>query len=585
MRTIGIFLSVAAMAFVAFAQDANAQFTAPTSPQTSLTQLSPQKPSIPTTTPEGMTFESSVDPTEYHLGPGDVFECSFWTSGQAFYPVVSSDNVLLVPNLGAFDVHGKTLAQIRQEVLQAAAESFASRKQDSNHPPVSLTLYAPRKIYVKVRGDVAAPGDFALSAATRPDVAVDLANKIDPSMLPAQLPVSQSQLEINRESKERFRAAFGTRKSVPASERNITVAHDDGTTERVDLVRYNSTHDPKASPPLRQGDVIYVPFRDMNGPSIGVYGAVQSPGEFEFVSGDSLSTVIQYAFGPSANADIHHVEITRMRTDGAVSSPSIYDLASIKTHQAADVALEPNDRIVVRSIHEEHHGAVVLVQGEVLYPGVYPISDGQTKLSAVIHKAGGLDPAAYPSGGIILRHGSAGRQSAGTEEEIAYSTRLEHLTVSDTTNFQKQTSMRRPSVIVDMDRLFIQGDSSADVTLDDGDEIVIPKRPTSVYIYGFVNNAGYVSYRDNAPLSYYIAQAGGYAAGAIKSETAVIKLKSKAWLYPDDTKIEPGDEIFVPKEPDLPENYNTQNIQTIASLAVSVTSLLVSLYLTFIKKP
>ncbi len=531
-----------------------------------------------------MSFESSIDPKEYHMGPGDVLECRFWTSGEVFYPVVSSDNMLLVPDLGAFDTRGKTFAQIRDEVLQKAAESFASRKSKPNSPPISITLYQPRRILVTVKGDIANPGIYTLSAATRADVAIDLANKLNPALTPQPSPATEQTLQREKAERERLQAAFGKREVAPPSERYITVTHNDGTTSRIDLVRYNALHDPKASPTLREGDVIVVPFRDPRGPSLGVYGAVQSPGDFEFVNGDSLSSAIKYAFGPSANADIHHVELTRITANGT-DDPQIYDLAAIEAGTAPDVALEPNDRIVVRSLPEEHKAAVVVVRGEVEQPGVYPIADGKTTLSEVIHEAGGLTPAAYPAAGVLLRHGYDERLTAGTAQQVAQVARLEDLGVSDTENFKRQMSMRPPDVNVNMEKVLVQGDTKADVMLQDGDEIDIPTRPTTVYVYGFVNDAGYVQYRDGAPLRYYVAQAGGYAQGAEESETAVIKLRTKAWMEPGDTKIEPGDEIFVPKEPDLPENYEAQNLATVTGLVVGVAGFLVSLYLTFIKKP
>jgi len=585
LKHIRIFLLATGIACTAFLSPVLAQVTAPLSPQPSMPQLSTMKNGLPPSSAEATTFESSIDPVEYHLGPGDVLECRFWTSGDVFYPVVSSDNMLLVPNLGAFDTRGKTFAQVRDSVLQKAAQSFANRKTKLDSPPISLTLYQPRKIFVRVQGDVATPSVYALTAATRADVAVEYANKIDPALSAQPDPATQQQRLREKPDKERLQAVFGERDVVPASERHITVTHGDGTTERVDLVRYDALHDPKASPPLREGDVVVVPFRDMRGPSLGVYGAVQSPGDFEFVPGDSLSTAIQYAYGPSANADLHHVELTRITSDGSPNPPHIYDLAAIEAHAAPDVALAPNDRIIVRSMPEEHKAAVVVLRGEVAEPGVYPVTDGKTTLSEVIRAAGGLVPSAYPAAGVLLRHGYNEQLSAGTPEEAAQIARLENLGVSDTDNFKRQMSMRPPMVNVNMEKLLIQGDQSADVALSDGDEIDIPKRPTTIYVSGFVNNAGYVSYQEGAPLRYYIAQAGGYSEGSTPGRTVVIKLRSKAWMDPDDTKIEPGDEIFVPKKPDYPDNYTTQNIQTITSLVVSVAGLLVSLYLTFVKKP
>ena len=547
-------------------------------------KLSTDKNSLPQTQAEATTFESGIDPREYHLGPGDELQCRFWASGEAFYPVVSSDYMLLIPFLGAFDTHGKTFDQIRAEVMQNANASFAGTKTESGKPPVTLTLYEPRKVFVKVKGDVTTPGTYALSAATRADIAIDLANRTDPERQMQPDAETQKQRLKEEARAKQLQSIFGERGVAQASERYITVTHGDGTTDRVDIVRYDGTRDAKASPPLREGDVIIVPLRDPNGASLGVYGAVQSPGDFEFVQGDSLLSAIQYAFGPSANADLRHVELTRIGSNGEPDPPVVYDLSAIKAHAAPDVQLMPNDRIIVRANHEERRGAVVAVRGEVAEPGVFPIADGKTTLSEVIKNAGGLTASAYPAGSYILRHGHEARLTAGAPEDVEMMERLENLSVSDTSNFKRQMATRPPTVIVDMDRLLVQGDHAADVSLSDGDEVVIRKRPTTVYVGGFVNNAGYVSYDNGAPLNYYVARAGGYADGAQKSQTVVIKLRTKAWMDPGDTKIDPGDEIFVPKEPDLSDEYQLQKLQTIATVFTAVLSA-IQLYVLITRKP
>jgi protein involved in polysaccharide export with SLBB domain len=530
-----------------------------------------------------MTFESGIDPHEYHLGPGDVFQCRFWASGESFYPVVSSDYILLIPFLGAFDTHGKTFEQLRDTIMRNANESFGA-KAGAGKPPITLTLYEPRKVFVKVKGNVTSPGTYAMSAATRADIAIDLANRTDFDKQSSSDAETQKKVSKEQDRKKQLQAIFGERSAAQASKRYITVSHGDGTTDRVDIVRYDAIRDEKSSPPLREGDVIVVPLRDPSGPSLGVYGAVQSPGDFEFVPGDSLMSAIQYAFGPSADADLHHVELTRINENGEIEAPVVYDLSAIQAHNAPDVRLMPNDRIIVRAKPEERRGAVVAVRGEVAEPGVFPITDGKTTLSDVIRNAGGLTPLAYPSAGYILRHGHDENLTAGSSEDVTTIERLANLSVADTGNFRMQMALRPPTVVVDMDKLFVQGDKSADVKLSDGDEIVIRRRPTTVYVGGFVNNAGYVGYEDGASLSYYIARAGGYADGAVKSETVVVKLRSKAWMDPSNTKIEPGDEIFVPKESDYPIGYSIQTISTLAGLITGVGGLIVALYLAFIKK-
>src|SRR5690606_17372264 len=60
--------------------------------------------------------------------------------------------------------------------------------------------------------------------------------------------------------------------------RNVLVTRRDGTTERVDLLRYYATGDTAANPYLRDGDTLFLPFFDPSKESVGVDGAVPEPG-------------------------------------------------------------------------------------------------------------------------------------------------------------------------------------------------------------------------------------------------------------------------------------------------------------------
>jgi protein involved in polysaccharide export with SLBB domain len=312
--------------------------------------------------------------------------------------------------------------------------------------------------------------------------------------------------------------------------------------------------------------VIYVPFRDPYIGSVGVYGAVKAPGDYEFVTGDSLSQFVRYAFGLQSNADADHIELTRTTADGTLHT-TVHNLSAILGHAAPDVLLQPSDRIVVPAIENRAKAAVVNVRGEVENPGIVPIIDGKTKLSEVIRQVGGFRPDAALNAAAIIRRGYDQTNSVGSEEDRLALTRLSDFPVTDTGNFQRQLGLRAPTVVVDMKRLFTDGDSSQDVVLRDGDHIVIPMAPTTVYVYGFVNKPGFVTVIPNGRLSDYIAEAGGYAEGAVKGHTRIIKAGSKAWIDPGDTQIEPGDEIYVPKEPDYSETYNLTMAQTVVGIA------------------
>jgi protein involved in polysaccharide export with SLBB domain len=266
-----------------------------------------------------------------------------------------------------------------------------------------------------------------------------------------------------------------------------------------------------------------------------------------------------------------------MREGGEQFDTRSYDLLAITSHSAPDVPLQKGDRIFVRGEQDRRRAAVVVVRGYVGQEGAYPIASNQTKLSEVLRRAGGLKPEAFISGVAIYRRGYEQRSSVGSSTEIAQITRLSNLSVYDTANFNRQMATRQPAVIVD-DRLFLRGDTTADITLSDGDEIVVPERPTTIYVSGFVNNSGFVPYKAGAPSSYYINAAGGFAEGAVKSGTRVIKARSKAWLKSDETAVEPGDEIYVPKEGDYPENYTIQTLGAVSGIAFGLIYLGLTIY-------
>lgn len=537
-----------------------------------LTQPSTALPTLPVTTDpsqklfSGMDMQSlitdgAVDPDEYRLGPGDLLQLRLWTAPEPQMLMVSVDQKLVVPRIGVFDTKNKTLSQITGEVLQKIDASFRQKQAEA-----SLSLVNPRKIYVTVKGQVERPGVLPLTAATRAGLAVELSNTKEEEQL---IFADQSRLrEIDRQKREadRIRPYFGVSAEQLHSERHILVSHADGTSDRVDLVRFNATRDPRFCPLLREGDVIYVPYKSGTGGLIAIYGAVRAPGEIEFVEGDSLVGMIQNAFGATQTADLTRVELTRMSANGESFVTSIHNVAGVHPGSAQDIPLQRGDRIFIRENADVRPLSKVAIKGEVAQPGVYPITRLNTTLSEVVQQAGGLTPYAHLQGAYISRKLQSELDGVTGEEESLRLWRLSNLNVEDTVNFRIQTQVREGDVKVDMVRLFKEGDKSADVTLRDGDVIVIPTTPNTVYVWGYVGRMGHIPYQPGAPLSYYVKAAGGYAEGAVESKTRVIKARTRQWMEPDDTVIEPGDEIYAQKEGDYPEDYDLRIWGSIAGI-------------------
>ncbi len=556
-------------ATAAFAQLTSPGGSATTQPVPSITGSLPDR-SAPTLSQDAMIFDGAVDPNEYRLGPGDILQYRSWTNNDAQLLMVSADVMLMVPRIGPFSAKGKTLAQIQQEVGEAVEKGF-QRKAGSDKPFFSLTLTQPRRIMVNILGQVELPGAYAFTGGTRAAFAVAVANK--PSQHTSLIGDQAFQREEEKRKREadRLKPYLGEGTEKVSSLRNIIVSHADGTTDRVDLFRFNGTHDPRFSPLLREGDVVYVPYKKANEGMVGVYGAIRSPGDYEFVMGDSLWQIIRSAFGPSDNADLSKVELVRMNPDGSSIGNQTIDCNAIRAGAASDVALQSGDRIFVRDHPDLRELSRVIVKGEVAFPGVYPIGRSNTKLSDVIKIAGGFTPYAFIGGGTVTRKRiDIDNKDIMMDDERKLVGRLSNLEVEDTANFRAMTESRQGYVAVDMHQLFEKNNASADITLRDGDVVSIPPASNSVYVWGYVGSLGYIPYQPGWKVDDYIAAAGGYAEGAEKSRTRVIKARTRKWAEPDKTIVEAGDEIYIPKEATYPEGYSLQKVAIIVGILTGV---------------
>lgn len=74
--------------------------------------------------------------------------------------------------------------------------------------------------------------------------------------------------------------------------------------------------------------------------------------------------------------------------------------------------------------------------------------------------------------------------------------------------------------------------------------------------------------------------AGGYALGADESNARIIKFNTRGWYKPEETNIESGDFIYIPKEV---EKTFTQTIGLIAQIAGVILGVLTT-YILIAKK-
>jgi protein involved in polysaccharide export with SLBB domain len=116
--------------------------------------------------------------------------------------------------------------------------------------------------------------------------------------------------------------------------------------------------------------------------------------------------------------------------------------------------------------------------------------------------------------------------------------------------------------------------------LQDGDLLVVPKKPNYVTVTGQVFNATSISYRPGRSAKWYLTQAGGLTplaskqgAFVIRADGSVIAAKNNSGWWsgnPMNADLKPGDTIIVPERS---PNVGTRNwglIMQMAQLASSV---------------
>jgi protein involved in polysaccharide export with SLBB domain len=494
-----------------------------------------------------VALDSPVDPDAYFVGPGDVVALNIWSSAPVEHTLsISPEGVLLIPSIGEVDLRGATLTRAR-----ALVAPFVARKYPN--ATVSLTLLKPRKIVVHITGEVIKEGMFEMHAVQRVDNLVEEANTLPSTQLTKKFYDVEWQL---------LRAS--------ASMRKITVQRSDGRTHRVDLVRYAMTGKSEWNPYLREGDRVFVPRRKSEDNRIGIYGGVIRGMAVEFIEGDSLSHLGRIGLSkppPEANRSI----LTRLSMDGRQMDTTIVDLPAILEGRAPDIALRAGDRLVVPQPRDEREGNAVRLEGEVATPGTYPITRTETRLSEIIAMAGGVTPRANLTAATILRARVVDQRAEDLEAERLLSLRTS-LPNEDSTYYLTETAIRMKGEVVaaDFRALLLEGDTTKDLTLRNFDRVIIPANSGTVYVFGQVISPGHVPYRQGEGIGYYIDRAGGWTNDARTSDTRVIKNGSRAWLDPDETAIEDGDFIWVPKETPVP--FGTI-LTTVAQLATVIAAL------------
>ncbi len=454
---------------------------------------------------DAQALEEPVDPAKYVLGPGDgVFLVVYAIHGLDQDLTVTPEGRLLIPEVGSVEVTGITITEAEKKVRQALAKEYKS-------PDVSLSLRRLRPMKVNIIGDVLSPGIQTTTALQRVSEIIDRSGGFKSS----------------------------------SSLRNIQIRTATGTIRtHADLVRYYALGDLAADPRIEAGDVIVVPSAKKY---VMVSGSVASPQRIEYVKGDSLSTILALCGDPLPASDLDSIEIASFPDNDPVHA----EWKWVNYRRGENPLLREGDEIFIHAFSQYHVPRIVSIDGQVPFPGQYPIDPGTTRLKDIISRAGGVLPNVSLNEARLIRRSGVGNYSNDLEfQRLQAMSQLRKEGLSDEQYNYFASHYLQFSMVVDFKSL-MAGDESQDLLLREQDSIYFPRAMGYVTVSGSVNKQGNVEYIEGGTWQDYIAKAGGFSSMADRSAIRIVEPQTGSYTDPRSSSnyvIAPGDMIIVPEE-------------------------------------
>ena len=459
----------------------------------------------------------------YVIQPGDGVTVRVWGAIEfaETLPVDARGNIF-VPKVGPVLVGGTRNSELNERVGRAVRSVFTDNVR------VYTSLQGAQPVGVFVTGYVPMPGRFSGIPSSSALHFIDRAGGID---------------------------------TARGSYRDVRVLRDGEAIATFDL--YDFLLDGALpSVQFRDGDTIVVGVR---GGTVTVTGEVADAAVFELAE-DTLAgrEIARAALVPP---DVSHVGVSGIR---AGEPFSVYlPLAAFDAFALAD-----GDAVHFRSdVHERE--IVVEIEGSHLGPSRLAVPRDARLQDVLDHVE--VDPALADVESLSIRRASiASRQKSSLEDSLR---RLEarYLTASSSTDAEARIRTQEASLVRDFvarareiepsGRLVVAANGQvADILMQSGDVITIPRRSDSVLLSGEVLVSQAMLYREGRRARDYIALAGGFTEQAETGRIVLVHPNGEV-ATEKNPEVRPGDEIIVlPKAP----VKNLQLAATIVDIAYKI---------------
>lgn len=314
--------------------------------------------------------------------------------------------------------------------------------------------------------------------------------------------------------------------------------------------------------------------------TVSLGGEIMESGIYQYRQGMTLEDLILMAKGFKASASEARIEINRriigepapQQRGKQMAETYVFGVERNLTMrpEAESFELKPFDQVYVRPRPDYTVQQSVRIEGEVLFPGDYTLSNRNERISDLVRRAGGLTEEAYIKGATIVR-------KTGELERVE--TELQ-LSIDEIVEDKKKTENY---IGIDMARIIEQPGGEDDIFLRPGDVLRVPAELQTVKVSGGVLRETEIRYTNGKNLKYYVKRSGGFAQNARRAKAYVVYAngdvdsKSRFLFFASNPEIEPGAEIVIPqkveREPMSPGERISIFSSVVSMAAVVITAM------------
>ena len=355
--------------------------------------------------------------------------------------------------------------------------------------------------------------------------------------------------------------------------------------------------------PLKENDVLFIATKNevMSERTVTIRGEVHFPGVYKYADNETIEDFVIQAGGLTDKASLINVSVSRRVNDPKAARPDsiiarTYTLSlkdGLKVDGDRSFVLMPFDEVYIMKSPAYTEQQNVTVEGEVLFAGTYALERNNIRLSDLYRKSGGTNGLAYIKGARLMRKANEAEKARmlavlEMQKEQQKKNLLELAASSNnassvqsaaqgatSANIEKFKVPDEYPVGIDLQEAIDHPGCDADVVLRDGDRLIVPQYNGTVKVNGAVMYANTVAFEKGKRARYYIDQAGGYAADAVKKRAYIIYMNGKVAKIGHGAKVQPGCEIVVPAK--LKRKMTTAEIMSMGSSMSSIAAMIATI--------